>query len=398
MLEKSGNRPPAAGGPLAPGGNYRWAICALLFAATTINYIDRQVIGILKPELQGSLGWSQTDFAAIVFWFQVAYAAGFLFSGRLADRIGCRVGLALAVAAWSLAEIGHAMVRTVAGFAFARFALGLAEGGNFPASIKSVSDWFPKKERALATGLFNSGSNVGGLVAPLLVPWISLHYGWPAAFVVTGGLGFIWLVFWMLFYDHPQRHPRLGEAERAYITSDPPDPPVQVPWLRLLAHRQTWAFCTGMFMTAPVFWFYLYWTPGFLHERYGLNMEHLGLPLVVISLMTCLGSIGGGWISSALMKRGWGVNAAQDRLAGLRLVGGARLRHALRPAVAGHRSGGAGFGGPPGLCRQPLHHGQRHRAPSGGQFGGRHRRAHGWDRRHALGQNHRRRVGHDRQL
>ncbi len=195
--------PRAFANPPAAGGNYRWLICSLLFAATTINYIDRQILGILKPELQGSLGWTETDFANIVFWFQAAYAAGFLLSGRLIDRIGSRIGLALSVVAWSLAEMAHAAVRTAAGFSAARFGLGLAEGGNFPASIKSISEWFPKKERALATGLFNSGCNVGGLIAPFLVPWITVRWGWPAAFLVTGGLGFVWLIFWLLLYDHP---------------------------------------------------------------------------------------------------------------------------------------------------------------------------------------------------
>ncbi len=299
------------GSAASAGGNYRWAICGLLFAATTINYIDRQILGILKPELQGSLGWTEIDFANLVFWFQAAYAAGFLLSGRLVDRIGSRIGLALSVVAWSLAEMAHAMVRSVTGFCGARFCLGLAEGGNFPAAIKSVSEWFPQKERALATGIFNSGSNVGGLIAPFLVPWITLRWGWPMAFVVTGGLGFVWLIFWMLLYDHPRRHPRLSPSERAYIMSDLPPTAAHVPWLKLLGRRQTWAFATGMFMTAPVAWFYLNWIPDFLHKHYGLALIDRGPPLVVISLITCAGSIGGGWISSTLIHRGWGVHAAR---------------------------------------------------------------------------------------
>ena len=295
----------------AAGGNYRWVICALLFFATTINYIDRQILGILKPELQSSLGWDETDFANIVFWFQAAYAAGFLLSGRLVDRIGSRIGLTLSVVAWSVAEMAHALVRSVTGFCGARFGLGLAEGGNFPASIKSVSEWFPKKERALATGIFNSGCNVGGLIAPFLVPWITVQWGWPAAFVVTGSLGFVWLIFWLLLYDHPLRHPRVSAAERAYIMSDPPQPAANIPWLELLTYRQTWAFCTGMFLAAPVAWFYLNWIPGFLHKQFSLDLIDRGPPLVVISLMTCVGSVAGGWISSTLIQRGWSVNAAR---------------------------------------------------------------------------------------
>lgn len=310
--EQAATLAPSHPGPAASaGGKVRWTVCALLFFATTINYIDRQVIGILKPELKDSLHWTETDFAQIVFWFQVAYAGGYLFSGRLVDWIGSRVGLALSVTVWSLAEIGHAIVHTVTGFSCARFWLGLAEGGNFPAAIRSVAEWFPKRERALATGLFNSGANVGALVTPILVPWLSVHYGWPSAFVVTGALGLVWLIFWLLLYQHPERHRRLSPAERAYIMSDPPEKVVKMPWLKLLGHRQTWVFCVGQFLTGPVGWFYLYWAPGFLHDHYGVDTAHLGPPLIVIYQMTFFGSIIGGWIPSRLMKRGWGVNGAR---------------------------------------------------------------------------------------
>jgi ACS family hexuronate transporter-like MFS transporter len=316
----------------------RWGICGLLFFATTLNYIDRQVIGILKPELAKQLGWNEIDYSNIVFAFQVAYAIGYAGAGRLIDRLGVRLGYALAVLFWSLAAMAHALTRliptedrlggwipwvhsapswllvipmTVLGFMAARFALGLAEGGNFPAAVKTVSEWFPKKERALATGIFNAGSNVGALVAPLLVPWLTLKFGWPMAFLVTGGLGIIWLVVWWPLYQDPDKHPRVSPAELAYIRSDPPDPVVKIPWLSLLRYRQTWAFVVGMFLSGPVWWFYLFWIPDFLNKQYGLNLLELGPPLVTIYLMTDVGSIGGGWLSSWLLRRGWSVNAAR---------------------------------------------------------------------------------------
>jgi ACS family hexuronate transporter-like MFS transporter len=317
----------------------RWGICALLFFATTLNYIDRQIIGILKPELARELGWSEIDYSNIVFAFQVAYAIGYAGAGRLIDRMGVRLGYFLAVLFWSLAAMAHALTRlippearigdwatpvaqvvgnwllvipmTVLGFSAARFALGLAEGGNFPAAVKTVSMWFPKKERALATGIFNAGSNVGALAAPLLVPWLTIRFGWPTAFLVTGALGFAWLAAWWLYYQDPDKHPRVSTAELAHIRSDPPDPVVRIPWLSLLRYRQTWAFVVGMFLSAPIWWFYLYWIPDFLNKRHGLNLLQLGPPLVVIYLMTDVGSIGGGWLSSWLIKRGWTVNAAR---------------------------------------------------------------------------------------
>ena len=286
---------------------YRWMVCLLLFLATAINYMDRQVIGILKPTLQQDLGWSEIDYSNIVFAFQLAYALGYLLAGRLIDRIGVRLGLGLAVFFWSIAATTHGVMRSVLGFAFARFGLGLAEGGNFPAAIKTVSEWFPKRERALATGLFNAGSNVGALLTPLLVPWLTVRFGWPTAFYVTGALGFFWLILWMLTYDSPQRHPRVSPRELAYIQSDPPDPPLEISWLGLLEYRPTWAFTIGMFMTGPIWWFYLYWVPDFLNKRHGLDLIHFGPPLVVIYLMTDVGSIAGGWFSSFLIKHGWGV-------------------------------------------------------------------------------------------
>jgi MFS transporter, ACS family, aldohexuronate transporter len=294
-----------------PVGRYRWVICALLFFATTINYIDRQVIGILKPELQSQLGWNEIDYSNIIFAFNLAYALGYVVAGRIMDRIGVRLGLLLAVGFWSMAAMGHAFVRSVAGFCAARFGLGLSEGGNFPAAIKTVSDWFPKKDRALATGVFNAGSNVGALITPLMVPWITVRFGWPMAFIVTGALGFLWMIGWWVFYETPERHPSLSQAELAYVRSDPPDPVLKISWLELLRYRQTWAFVIGTFLSSPIWWFYLYWIPDFLHKRHGLNLLELGPPLVTIYLMTDIGSIGGGWLSSWLLKHGWTINAAR---------------------------------------------------------------------------------------
>ncbi|MCL5270027.1 MAG: MFS transporter [bacterium] len=302
---------PVAEKILGPMTHYRWTICALLFVATTINYMDRQVIGILKPTLSDHFGWSESDYSRIVMCFSGAYAAGYLLVGRLMDLIGVRWGLSLAVAVWSLFGMGHAFASTVAGFGFARAGLGLSEGGNFPASIKTVSEWFPKKERALATGIFNAGSNVGALLTPILVPWLVERYDWRAAFFVTGALGFIWLVLWFILYGDPHAHRRVNQAERAHIMLDPPDPPVKIPWLMLLKHRQTWVFLVGTSLGSPIWWFYLYWVPGFLYKTYGLNLVQMMGPLVTIYLMTDVGSVGGGWLSSHLIHRGWSINAGR---------------------------------------------------------------------------------------
>ncbi len=292
-------------------GRYRWVICALLFFATTINYIDRQVLGILAPDLQHSIGWNEAEYGFIVTAFQLAYALGLVVSGGLMDRFGTRRGFSTAIMAWSVAAMGHALARSATGFGIARFALGLGEAGNFPAAIKTVAEWFPKKERALATGLFNSGSNVGAIVAPLTVPWIAINYGWQWAFIATGALGFIWLAVWLTLYHHPEEHLHVSKAELAYIQNDPPEPITKIPWLRLLPHRQTWAFALGKFLTDPIWWFYLYWLPKFLNKNYGLTLDKIGLPLVVIYIVADVGSIGGGWLSSTLIKRGWSVNAGR---------------------------------------------------------------------------------------
>jgi ACS family hexuronate transporter-like MFS transporter len=311
-------------------GYFRWIVCALLFFAATINYVDRQVIGILKPTLQQQFGWSEIDYGDIVFAFQLAYAVGLVIAGRIIDAIGTRRGFALAIIIWSLAAIAHAEATTfgpavaamlgavgltysvsVAGFIAARLALGLGEAANFPAAIKTVAEWFPRRERALATGIFNSGTNIGALVTPLVVPWITLTFGWYWAFVATGLIGFVWLIAWWLLYDAPERHARVTEAELALIRSDPPEAEGRVPWVSLLPHRQTWAFAAGKFLTDPIWWLYLFWIPDFLSRNHGLDLQTIGPPLIAIYLIADIGSIGGGWLSSSLMKRGWSTNGAR---------------------------------------------------------------------------------------
>jgi ACS family hexuronate transporter-like MFS transporter len=289
----------------------RWWICALLFFATTINYIDRQVFSILAPDLQRSIGWNEVEYGYIVTAFSAAYALGLAGAGRLMDAIGTRMGFSLIITVWSLAAMAHALARSALGFGIARFSLGLGEAGNFPGAIKTVAEWFPKKERALATGIFNAGSNVGAILAPLAVPWIALNWGWQSAFIATGAVGFLWLLFWLAMYRRPEEHPNIAPAELAHIHSDPPDSAASVPWARLIPLRETWAFTIGKFLTDPVWWFYLYWLPKFLNTQYGLTLDRIGLPLVVIYLMADVGSVGGGWLSSALMTRGWSVNAGR---------------------------------------------------------------------------------------
>jgi ACS family hexuronate transporter-like MFS transporter len=300
-----------AAAPIGRAGRTRWVICALLFFATTINYLDRQVLGIVALPLQRQLGWSESDYGLIATAFTGAYAAGLLLVGRLMDRLGTRRGFALAVAGWSAVAAGHALAGSAFGFGVARFALGLCEAGNFPAAIKTVAEWFPRRERALATGIFNSGSNVGTIVASLAVPFITAHYGWRWAFVATGATGLLWLAAWLALYRAPEDHPGLSAAELAYIRSDPADPPARVAWARLLPHRQTWAFAAGKLLTDPIWWFFLFWLPKFLSGKHHIALDHLGLPLLIIYLAADGGSIGGGWLSSALIKRGWSVNAGR---------------------------------------------------------------------------------------
>ncbi len=303
-----------SGTPAAQQGErmtrHRWVICALLFFATTINYIDRQVIGILKPTLTEEFGWSEMDYADIVFAFQAAYALGLLLVGRLIDKVGVKWGYAIAVAVWSLFGMAHAAAYSVATFAMARFGLGVGEAGNFPAAIRSTADWFPKKERAFATGLFNSGSNVGAILTPLLVPFIviDLAFGWQGAFLITGALGFVWLVFWWMIYRDPENNPKVNAAELAHIRSDPVEKTTPIAWGELAKHRQTWAFAVGKFLTDPIWWFFLFWLPDFFGKNYGLDLKTFGPALIAIYLLADVGSIAGGWFSSWLIKRGWSIN------------------------------------------------------------------------------------------
>lgn len=293
-------------------GRYRWVICGLLFFATTINYIDRQVFGILAPEMKKVFGWTDQDYTNIVFWFEVAYAIGLLSVGRVLDWIGTRIGFAIAMVFWSIACMLHAGMATIAGFSVARFLLGLGESANFPASIKSVAEWFPKKERALATGIFNAGSNVGAIVAPLAIPWIYLTWGWQWAFISAGSIGLVWLAFWLRAYHAPEVHPRLTTDELAYIRSDACVVSTEkISWLRLLSHRQTWAFVIAKFLTDSVWRWYLYLLPLFFSSQFKLDIKSFGPPFVLIYCLADVGSIGGGWVSSRLISRGWSVNAGR---------------------------------------------------------------------------------------
>jgi ACS family hexuronate transporter-like MFS transporter len=291
----------------------RWVVCALLFLATTINYVDRQVIGILKPTLATEFGWSEADYADIVFIFQAAYAFGLLAAGRVIDRIGVHWGYAFCVGVWSFFGMAHAAASSLITFKLARFGLGLGEAGNFPSAIKAVADWFPAKERAFATGIFNSGSNIGAILTPLAVPLIviDMALGWQGAFLITGALGFFWLLAWWALYRQPEANPRVSAAELAHIRSDPVEAETPIAWARLLGHRQTWAFAAAKFMTDPIWWFFLFWLPDFFGKQYGLDLKTFGPPLIAIYLIADVGSIGGGWLSSALIKRGWTVNAGR---------------------------------------------------------------------------------------
>lgn len=301
--------------PASPIGGRRWLICGLLFFATTVNYMDRQVIALLKPTLQIQFGWSEQGYGNIIFAFTLAYAVGLLFIGKLIDRLGTRKGFSLAVLVWSAAAMAHATAGSVVQFAAARFSLGLGEAGSFPAAVKAVAEWFPKRERALATGLFNSGSNIGAIVTPLVVPWLTLRFGWRMAFVATGAIGFFWILCWLALYHRPEQDTRVGAAELAYIHSDPQDPEttskLTVPWLTLLKLRQAWAIALGKFFTDPIWWVYLFWMPDFLSRNLGLSLAGMRLPLSIIYTGACVGSIGGGWLSSSLLKRGWTVNASR---------------------------------------------------------------------------------------
>jgi ACS family hexuronate transporter-like MFS transporter len=297
--------------PAGPVGRRRWLICGLLFFATSVNYMDRQVIGLLKPTLQLQFGWTEVGYSNIVLAFQFAYGAGLLFIGKLIDRIGTRKGFSLAVFVWSIAAMAHAAASSVLQFAVARFALGLGEAGSFPASVKAVAEWFPKRERALATGLFNCGSNVGAILTPLIVPWLTYRFGWRMAFIVTGGLGFIWIVCWLAVYRRPEEDKFISAGELAYIQSDVQEQTASISLRSMITHRQAWAVALGKFFTDPIWFVYLFWMPDFLSRNLGLDLRGMALPLFVIYSGASVGSIAGGWLSSSLLKRGWSLNASR---------------------------------------------------------------------------------------
>jgi len=292
-------------------GYFRWIICGLLLLGTTKNYMDRQVLGVLKTTLQHDFSWNEIQYGNLVSAFQIAYAAGMLLVGGLIDRLGTRLGYALAMIFWSLASMGTALASSLTGFRMSRYALGFGEAAVFPASIKAVAEWFPKKERALATGIFNAGTNVGAIITPLIVPWIVLRWGWQGAFVGIGAIGFVWLFIWLLIYRKPEDHRGVSKEELDYIRSDPQEPAGKTKWVRLFPLRQTWAFAMGKFLTDPVWWFYLFWVPGFLQSKHGLALTGIGIPIMAIYLISDVGSVAGGWLSSSLIKRGWSVNAAR---------------------------------------------------------------------------------------
>jgi MFS transporter, ACS family, hexuronate transporter len=302
-------------------GKYRWTICALIFFATTINYLDRAVISLLKSTLakDPDIAWDDADYANVEIAFKLAYAIGLLLAGRIIDKLGTKIGYALATALWSISAVAHALATSVLGFGVVRAALGLSEAGNFPAAIKTVAEWFPKKERALATGIFNSGANIGAILAPLSVPIMAERWGWQSAFIITGVLGFFWLIFWFIYYEVPSRQKRLKQAEYEYIHSDKDEPPSssneanaqRVSWIKLLGFRQTWAFAIGKLLTDPIWWFYLFWLPDFLESEYGLKGTQVSLPVALVYTMSTFGSVGGGWLPYNLINKGWPVFKAR---------------------------------------------------------------------------------------
>ena len=293
----------------------RWTVCAMLFFAASINYLDRQVLGLLAPTLQHSIGWTESQYGYIVGGFQFAYAVGLILSGRLVDKLGCRIGYVIIMAFWSLASMGHALAASALGFGVARFFLGLGESGSFPAAIKTTAEWFPQRERALVTGIFNSGTNVGAILAPAFIPWITLKFGWQAAFLATGLFGAIWIVWWIARYYSPEDHPRVSASELQYIRDDPTEPVAEIPWTKLLTYRQTWAYSATKFLTDPIWYFYLYWLPKFFDSRYQLGLGSIGLPLIVVYNMSAVGSIGGGWLPTAFNKAG--MSMAKARLSAM---------------------------------------------------------------------------------
>ncbi|MEX3957692.1 MFS transporter [Trinickia sp. EG282A] len=295
---------------------YRWRVCALLFFATTINYLDRQVLGLLKPSLALQFNWTETQYSYIVVVFTACYAIGMLLSGKLVDKVGVKIGYGVCVLLWSIAACGHALVRSTLGFGVMRALLGISESGSFPCAVKSVSEWFPRKEQALAVGILTAGTSIGAVAAPAVVPWLAATYGWEAAFFVTGLTGFVWLGFWCVMYQAPLKHRKVTKAELEYISEDAASPstvePAKVRWVSLFKLRPTWAFFAGKLLTDPIWWFMLFWLPSYFNSRFHLDLKNLGLPLVIVYISTSMGSIGGGWVSSALIRRGWSVTKARQ--------------------------------------------------------------------------------------
>ena len=295
--------------------NYRWVVCLFLFAATTINYIDRQIFGLLKPELEKVFRWTETDYSRIVMTFTACYALGQLFYGRIIDKIGTKRGYTFSITLWSLAAMLHTAVRSTVGFGMVRGLLGLGESGNYPAGVKTTAEWFPKKERALAIGILDSGSNIGACIGPILVPWLLAVYGWQAAFLITGSLGLIWLIFWLIYYEIPSKQKRLTQSEFDYIQGDDADKEDistgKVTWGRLLQLKQTWAFIAGKFFTDPIWFFFLFWLPSYFSSSFHLDLKKPNLPLVIIYSGAMVGSLGGGYLSSWLIKKGYPVYRAR---------------------------------------------------------------------------------------
>ncbi|HLK70153.1 MAG TPA: MFS transporter [Bryobacteraceae bacterium] len=288
--------------------NLRWIVCGLLFFATVIAYVDRGVLAYLEKTLEGIIGFNAKQYSYMTVAFSAAYALGLVGAGRLTDRLGTRRGFAFAIAIWSVAAMAPGAASSVATFAFAMFFLGFGEAANFPACIKTVAEWFPKSERALATGIFNSGANAGAVLVPIIVPFLAAWLGWRGAFVGCGSLGFVWLACWLLIYRKPEEHPSISARELGFIQSDPPEKIASVPWLRLLPLRETWAFALGKFFSDPPWWFYLFWLPRYLEERFHLNPAQNRLPVVTVYVISAIGSVAGGWLAGAMLKRGRSLN------------------------------------------------------------------------------------------
>jgi ACS family hexuronate transporter-like MFS transporter len=298
--------------PVRPAtSQYRWVICALLFFATVISYVDRGVLGLLEKVLEGELHWDIVQYGYMTAGFQAAYAIGLITAGRLTDSLGTRRAFSYAMIIWSLAAMSRGAIHSTLAFGIAMFVLGLGEAANFPACIKTVAEWFPKRERALATGIFNSGANIGNIVTPALVPVLTLNFGWQGAFVITGLTGFVWLAFWLWLYRKPEEHPSVSQQELSLIHSDPVESKATIPWGRLIPRKETWAFAIGKFLTDPIWWFYLFWLPRYLQETFHLSLSAISTPVVVVYTISCFGSIGGGYISAGLLKRGYSANAAR---------------------------------------------------------------------------------------